>query len=104
MGKADADREAKGIRTCQEPGVRPMACKDRNIEVEPETPVFPQGRLPHRYIRSSQEGEPDNSFLPVSDGDGSLRPSATQNNRGREEMTLRLRSAAYKPDDTGKRR
>ena len=67
MGKAAADREAKGRSTCQEPGVRPMACEDRDMKVKPETPAFPQGR--------------EILFT-----------------------TLRLRSAVYKPDDTGKRR
>jgi hypothetical protein len=51
MGKADADREAKETRTCREPGVRPMACGERDIDVAPETPAFPQGHIPHRHIR-----------------------------------------------------
>jgi hypothetical protein len=67
MGKADADREGKGRSTCQEPGVRPMACEDRTMKREPETPASPQGR---------------ENFL----------------------TTLRLWSAVYKLDDTGKRR
>ena len=87
MGKANTGEEAKGTSTHLKPGVRPMACGERDMKGVPETPAFSQGPS-SGDIRSRQEGEPEHIFLPVPGGDGSLRPAETEKNRAPGNDTL----------------